>query len=216
MSFWMNTIFSLTIGTGALIGWFRFSKTDPAFLPFLLLLSLGFINEAISLILVLTHRSNILNFNFFSLIESFLMALQFLKWGLFEESKKLYYTVQILFVAGWTAENFIHSFYSFNSYFVIGHSFLLLMMSISMINVVVLKFSNPLFQQPIFLICIGLIIYFTYAILVEAFWIVGFNHQSAFRLKIYEIMSYINLFTNLLFGFAFLWIPMRPQYILRC
>lgn len=60
MSFTLNAIFSLSIGLSVLIGWIRFYKTDPAFFPFLLLVSVGFANEVISIVLALYKHSNTL------------------------------------------------------------------------------------------------------------------------------------------------------------
>lgn len=215
MSFELNAVFSLSIGIGAIIGWIRFSKTDPAYFPFLLLLSIGFINEIISIILLTNGYNNIINFNTFLLIESILLTWQFRKWGLLKRNGYVFYILIFIFAGSWIAENFFISVDAFNSYFFIVQSFLLVIMSIYMINVILTEDSTPLSRQPVFLICLGLIVYFTYAVLVEAFWIFGLNKSRSFRLRVFEIMSYINLVTNLIFAFAFLWIPMRPQYILR-
>lgn len=215
MSYELNAIFSLSIGLGAVIGWVRFSKTDPAFFPFLLLLTIGFVNEIASIVQIENGNSNIVNYNVFGLVESVLLTWQFLKWGLFTKSKGFYWFIQVVFGGFWVAENFIRSFSAFDSYFTIVHSFLFVMMSISMINRVVLKETRPLLKHPVFLICTGLIVYFNYAVLVEAFWIFGLNRSRSFRLGIYEILAYINLITNLIFAFAFLWIPTRLRYILQ-
>lgn len=215
MSFELNAAFSLSIAIGAVLGWSRFKKTDPAFFPFLLLLTLGLINEVVSIILIKQGRPNIFNYNLYELVESLLLTWQFLKWGLFKGARRLYYFLQILFVGLWLTENFIHSFKAFNSYFIMVHSFLLVMMSISMINRVSLKETKALWKQPVFLICVGQVIYQDYAVLVEAFWIFGLNYSDGFRIRIYEILSYVNLFTNLLFAFAFIWVPTRLRYILQ-
>ena len=215
MSFELNAIFSLSIGLSMCIGWVRFYKTDPAFLPFLIYVSLGFANEVTGTVLAYKGYSNVISYNLFGLFESVLLTWQFWRWGLFFEHKRLYYFLQVMYVVGWVAEIMITSVHSFNSYFVIVHSFVLVMMSISMINRIVLNETTSLFRQPVFIFTLALIIYFTYAILVEAFWIVGFNHKRMFRLRIYEILSYINLLTNLLFALAFVWIPTKPRYILQ-
>jgi hypothetical protein len=156
-----------------------------------------------------------INYNLFGLAESLLLSWQFLRWGLFEKQKEFYYSLQVVFILIWISENFIHSFKAFDSYFIIVHSFMFVMMGISMINRISLKETVALLKNPVFLICIGLIVYFNYAVLVEAFWIFGLNHSRSFRLGIYEILAYINLVCNLIFAIAFIWIPMRPQYILR-
>jgi hypothetical protein len=214
MSFTLNAIFSLSIGFSVIIGWIRFRKTEPAFLPFLLLVSFGFLNEIISIGFASRGRANIVNFNVFQLAESLLLGWQFLRWGFFGKREGRYYLLQGFFIVSWMIES-IYLKGEFISYFVILHSFIIVIMSIHTINGIAMKESTSLFRHPVSLICIGLIAYFTYAILVEAFWIAGFSHQREFRLKIYEIMSYINLVTNLVFAFAFLWIPMKPQYIMQ-
>ncbi len=214
MSFELNALFSLSIGIGAIIGWVRFKKTDPAFLPFLLLLTIGFINEIVSIILMKQGYDNIVNFNTFLLIESILLVWQFRRWGILRKAG-IYPLLLILFCGCWIVESFFIPGISFNSYFFMVQSFILVMISIHMINIISLQESTPLYKQPVFLICLGLIIFFTYAVLVEAFWIFGLSKSRLFRLRVFEIMSYINLVTNLIFAFAFLWIPMKPQYILR-
>lgn len=214
MSYGLNAVLSLSIGLGVLVGWARFRKTGPAFFPFLLLLTVGLVNEGTSILLISHGHSNMVNFNLFELLESFLLTWQFLRWGLFA-SRRSYFLLQGLFALAWTAENFIRCFQAYSSYFIIAHSFILVMMSISMINRTAVKAPTSLLKQPVFLICMGLVIYYDYAVLVEAFWIFGLNHSRSFRVAVYGILTCINLVTNLIFAFAFLWIPMRPQYILR-
>jgi hypothetical protein len=214
MSFTLNAIFSLSIVLSVLIGWIRFRRTDPAFLPILLLVTLAALNEVISLITSYYYHNNVNNFNAFQLIEALLLTWQFLKWGLFEGNKGFYYLLQGVFAGIWVTENILLRG-EFSSYFVIAHSFIIVILSINQINKVAMKESTSVFKHPVALICIALITYFTYAILIETFWLVGFYNQRQFRLKIFEILSYINLVTNLLFAYAFLWIPMRPQYIMQ-
>jgi|SRR5579875_829803 len=215
MNFWLNEIFSFTIVIGVLIGWIRFHKTDPAFLPFLILLTVGLIDETASLFIASSNTSNAFIFNLFTLVESFLVTLQFRKWNLFKGHKSRYYLVQVLFAAGWFAENFIHSFNAFNSWFIIGHSFLIVIMSIQMASEVIVNTTTPLYRQPIFLICLGLLISFSYTILIECYWLAGLNQVKLFQLEVYKILSYVNLLTNLLFSYAFLWVPLRLRYIMR-
>lgn len=215
MSFELNAAFSLSIVTGAVVGWSRVKKIDPAFLPFLILLTLGFFNEVISIVLIKNRHQNIFNYNLYELVESILLTWQFLKWGLFRSKKHLYYFLQVLLICLWTAENIVHSFKAFNSHFIILHSFFFVMMAISMINRISLRESTPLWRQPIFLICVGLVIYYDYAVLVEALWIFGLNYSGRFRIRIFEILAYINLFTNMIFAFAFIWVPTKLRYILQ-
>jgi hypothetical protein len=216
MNFELNAAFSLSIGIGAVTGWIRIRKTDPAFLPFLFLLLAGFINEIISIVVMKAGYSNVVFYNIFSLLEGLLITLQFRRWGLFESWRKQYYIIMLLFMAVWTAEVVFKSHLRlFNSVFIIFYSALIVLMSINMLNRVIFKEPPHLFFNPVFLICMGFIIYFTYAILVEAFWVYGLNQSKEFRIGVYSMLAYVNLFTNLLFASATIWIPLKRQYILR-
>ena len=216
MNFELNAAFSLTVGIGALIGWIRIRKTDPAFFPFLLWLLFGFLHEVISLIIVENGYSNAFSYNLFTLVEAMLICYQFYRWGLFEQQQKLYYVIQIFFAAGWLIELVLRQgLETYFSYFIICYSTLIVFMAINVLNNVLFKEPGLMLVQPEFLICMGLIVYFTYTILVEVFWFYGLNKSSAFRIRIYELFGYINLFTNLVFAFATLWIPMKRRYIMQ-
>ena len=159
--------------------------------------------------------SNAANNNIFYLLEALLITTQFFRWDMFEERRNWFPGLQVLFVLFWLLEVFLFSLFRVSSYFIIFHSFVIVLLSINMINKIVFRESHPLLQHPVFLICMGFIAYFTYAVLVEAFWIFGLTQSRLFRLHIHELLAYINLFVNLLFALAVIWIPMRQQYILQ-
>lgn len=216
MSFELNAAFSLSAGLAAIIGWVRFRKTDPTYLPFLFLIWLGFLNEILSIIIMKSGYSNAIYYNSFALTEAILITWQFKKWGLFRNQSLLFYFIQFIFISSWITETIIRGeMNEFNSYFIIGFSGLIVMMAINVLNNIIFKEPSLLLLNPIFLICTGLVIYFTYSNLTEVFWLYGLNSSSTFRIRIYEIFAYINLFTNLVFAFAILWIPMKRQYILQ-
>jgi hypothetical protein len=208
-----GALFSLSICIGAIIGWIRFKKIDPAFFPFIFLIWIGVGNEVISLILMYHGYPNVVNFNLFALTEALFISWQFFRWNLFKH-KWVLFILQLAFISFFLIESFSRGLFSFNSYFIIIHSFLIVLMSISMVNKNIFQDNSALLRNPVFLICMGFIIYFTYTVLVEAFWIFGL-HRKLFRLAIHEILVYINLFTNLLFAFSILWMPMKQQYIMQ-
>ncbi|MCW3074283.1 MAG: hypothetical protein JWP69_1352 [Flaviaesturariibacter sp.] len=216
MSFFVNALFSLSVGFSALIGWVRYKKSDPAFFPFLLLVTLGFLHEILSILLLKAGYSNAASYNLFSLFEALLINWQFSRWQLFEKHPQGYHRLQCLMVTVWLCELALQqSLLRFFSYFIIGYSFLIVLMSITLINRTIFRESRSLLRNSRFLICMGLIIYFIYAVLVETFWLFGLTQSQSFRVGIYQILSYINLFTNLIYALAFLWIPMKPRYIMQ-
>lgn len=215
MVFETHVVFSLTAGAGALIGWVRIKKTDPAYLPFIVLLTAGFLTELISLIVLANGYSNAVYYNLFTLAEAMLVTQLFYRLGLFR-TKKRYVLVQLFYLLFWMCEGVYHrSLASIHSYFIVSYSTILVVLSIDLLHDVLFQTPYQLYRNPVFLITMGLIVYFTYSIIVELFWFYGLNQSSEFRIGIYEVFSYINLFTNILFILATLWIPLKREYILR-
>ena len=216
MQFETNAILSLSVGVGATVGWVQFRKADPAFFPFILLLTAGFVTELCSIFLIHAGYSNAIVYNLFILLESMLITYQFYLWQLFKKHPTIFRFTLVLFASVWLTE-FIYrsSIVAFHSYFIIISSTVLVFMSIHMMNVLLFKDPKQLYLNPLFIICTSFIFYFTYTIIVEVFWVYGLNKSTVFRVRIYQIFSYINLFTNLLFAYACLWIPKKQPYILR-
>lgn len=166
------TVFAgFSISLAAIIGWLRYKNLDPDFFPFLILITMGLVNETISYIVIGMKKSNAVNFNIYTLLELLLLTWQFQKWKLFGKKAIWAKTIALTGIVFWLAENFlVNSIRSFNSYFLIFSAYIIVLMSITMINRLALKENNLLIKNPIFLICLGLLLFFTYAVLVEAFW----------------------------------------------
>ena len=214
MNYYLVVIFSSSIFIGTLIGWLRFKKTEPAFFPFIICLSVASLNEIISFVITVKGYSTAYNNNIYVLLEALLITWQFKKWGLFNQYKGAYHAVMIIIVITWVAENlFMYKIAAVSFYFRIGYSFIIVLMSIHINNNLILTFRNNLLKSPEFLICSGFIIYFTYKILIEAFWLYGLNAGRDFRINVYLLLTWINLFVNLIYAAALLWIPKKPQHI---
>lgn len=216
MQFDVNAIVSLSVGIGAAAGWIRYKKTDPAYRPFLLLLWAGLFNEVFSIVFIYLGYSNAFNYNLFVLVEAVLITEQFARWGLFEKRKRIPLVLQSCFIVLWTGDYLLRGEINvYLSYYIIGYSAVIVLLSIHMLNQVLFKEPGMLLRHPVFLICMAFIIYFTYSIITETFWVYGLNKTTSFRIHIMELFSYVNLFTNLIYAFSILWIPMKRQYILR-
>jgi hypothetical protein len=215
MDFETHVLFSFTAGIAAMIGWIRIRKTDPAFFPFILLLTIGFVTELISFAVMKKGYSNALFYNLFVLTEALLVTQLFYRLGLFQH-KKAFYLLQFFYVLFWVCE-YVYRWNAtvFLSFFIVLFSSILVFQAIDLMHRVLFTTPHQLYTNPVFLICMGLIVYFTYTILVEIFWFYGLNQSRVFRQRIYEVFSYINLFTNILFILATLWIPLKREYILR-
>jgi hypothetical protein len=214
MNYYIATIFSFTIVIAAIIGWIRFSKMDPAFYPFLFLVSIGTINEITSFIVIQHRHSNAVNANIYSLLESLLICWQFKNWNLFYRKEILFYLIVSILIAFWLLENFyLASIFSFDSYFNIIYGLLICIMSMRLINQMVLVDKTNLQSNPIFLICFCFSVFYMYSSLIEIFWIWGLGGSKSFRLNIYRIFYFINLFANLTYAIAMLWIPRKRKFM---
>lgn len=91
---------------------------------------------------------------------------------------------------------------------------LIVLMSINMINRMLVDGKKKLIQNPLFLILIGFIVFFTYKALIEIFWVYGLNASRDFRLEVYRIMAYINLAVNIIYAIAVLWMPRKREFML--
>jgi len=213
-NFW-NDLFSYSIGIAAVITIFKRKGFDKKFKPFFLFIWMGLLAEIVTTFFIYNGFSNAVVTNIYVLFEAFLITWQFKKWGLFNKANKWLFTFLLIFLSVWVIENFIISnIMKFSSYFRIVYSFALVLMSISMINRIIITERKSLIRNPVFIICLAFIIYFTYKVLLEIFWLYGLNSSREFRVEVYNIFKYINLFANLIYALAILWIPRKREYML--
>lgn len=154
MNFELSVIFSFTIIIAAIAGIARWKRTDPVFLPFLILIITSAVNEVVSFFIVRSGHYNVFQYNFFSLAESGLVLWQFINWGLFRRRSILRFILPAGLLMVWVAESFIRTgLHQFNSCFIVLYSACIVLMSINMINKVMFKEPSQLFQNSVFLIC---------------------------------------------------------------
>lgn len=215
MNYTLVDILSYSIAAGAIIGLIRLKHIDRAYYPFILLLWIGLLAEIMSSIVIHKGNSNAIFGNIYVLSESILLFVFFKRLGLFSKIENLSFFFPVLFVFAWIWENFIYSDIGyFNSYFRILYSFIVVLMSIHMINRILAEDKRKIIKNPLFLILIGFIIFFTYKTLIEIFWIYGLNSGLEFRTQVYRIMTYINFSVNLIFAIALLWTPRKREFTL--
>jgi hypothetical protein len=202
--------YSITIAV--VIGLIRFNKVLPAYRPFIIILCLGFINHTLSVILSETIRNNSVNSNIYILFESLLYLLLFKNWGAFNKKIILFYSLFIFLSGLWIYDNLIwHSLLVTNSLFRIVYSFVLIFLSIGQLNKLIVTAKKNLFYNAIFLICCGIIIYFSYKAIIEVFFFARIKASDQFYINIITILVFVNLFVNLIFAWAVLWIPKKQK-----
>jgi len=94
------------------------------------------------------------------------------------------------------------------------YSFCVVLLGIRVINDLLFT-ERDLLKNPTFLICIGIIIFFTYQIIEEMFWLYGLKESAIFRQNIQSILMIINLLSNLIYALAILWMRKRQAFTLQ-
>lgn len=215
MDYHIIEILSYSIALPAILSLVKFKTFDVKFIPFLLFVWLGLLTEVFTTVMINSGYSNAAISNCYVLVEAMLILWQFKNWKLFDKAGKYYPGFVSLLGACWLAENLIFSSITrFNPYFKIVYSFSIVLMSIVLINRLIVSERKSLLQNPVFLACFAFVAFFTYKVLVEIFWLYGLNGSSNFRSNVYDILTFINLFANILYALATLWIPRKREYSL--
>jgi hypothetical protein len=212
IGYYGTVILGYSIVIASVIGLIRFNKILPAYRPFIIILCLGLINHTLSVIFNETIKNNAVNSNAYVLLESLLYLLLFKNWGAFNKKNVLFYSLFIFLLGLWIYDNLIwHSLAITNSLFRIVSSFILIFLSIGQLNKLIVTAKKNLFYNAIFLICCGLIIYFSYKATIEVFFFIRLEASNQFYINIFAILVFVNLFVNLIFAWAVLWIPKKQK-----
>ncbi|MCW3074977.1 MAG: hypothetical protein JWP69_2046 [Flaviaesturariibacter sp.] len=215
MGITLVNVSSYSIIGAVVFGLLRKSRIDPVHIPFLILIWVGFTNEIISDISIKYFRTNAVCSNIYVFVEALLIVWQFKNWRLFSKNFP-YLIISLSFILLWLWESLLYSsIHQFLSYFRICYSFIVVLMAIQMVNKLIITEQKSLLKNSCFLICSGFIFYFTFKVLVEIFWLYGLTASKEFGNRIYEISIYINIFTNLIFALAILWMPRKREFMLQ-
>jgi hypothetical protein len=218
------TEFSILVAV--IISLIRIYKINSIYYPFIVCLIIGTLNEILSVTLNKIGYRSTANNNIYVLVESILFLLLFKNWESFNKKKYLFWVFAGLFIVTWVVEIFFirpiypyasHGIFEIASYFRILYSSVLVLLAINLINQIITRDRKNILLNPIFLICSAIVFYFTYKILIEAFYTYGLTSSKEnleFAKNVYRIHDWINLFSNLVYAFAILWIQKRQRFLL--
>lgn len=215
LSFTIVVILALSILIAGVIGILRFNQITDVYRPFIYLIWVGCFNELLSLYLILNHHYSIIPYTMYPLLESLFLLWFFQKLGIF--TRKIILPLLIaLFIAVWFTEStLLHRFgSSFTFYFNILYGLVTVLLSIRAINNLLFT-EKDLLKNPTFLICIGLLIFFTYEIINRMFRLYGLNESLAFRQNVETLQMIINFLINLIYALAVLWMQKRQAFTLQ-
>ena len=217
ISYNLILVCSYSIILAVIIGLIRFRKITGAYQPFIFITIAALINELASTLLILYYKSNAISVNILNISESLLWIWQFKRWGGFDRSPKR--TLPLLVggvMLAWSIENLVFmKILAFNSIFSLLSSFMLVFLAINQVNRLIVEERGNLLKNSKFLICCGLLIFHTYKIMVESFYVMKLNESNEFLSNIFIILVFVNLFVNLLYALATLWIPTRQRFTMQ-
>lgn len=214
MDFLLSLISSFSIGIAVVIGLVRFRNLSKAYQPFLIICIVALLNEGLSIWMVRQFNTNAVNANIYVWIECMLFLRLFHSWGFFRNRRWHLPALVIILTTIWIFDNLVWNRISqFNSLFRICYSFCLIFLSIEQINVLLVSIGFPLIRQPKFLICTGIIIFYSYKAIMEVFYLLKLQLNEQFYDNVFLILSLVNLFVNLVYALALLWVPKKQTYM---
>jgi hypothetical protein len=214
MSFDWTAIISFSIFIAGIIALFRFRKIQTAYYPFLFCIWIACCNEIANYFLIRQGGSNHLNNNIYALVEACLITALFRNLKVIK-NRKLYFLLQGSFFLVWLLTNFLLGNVKIvTGYFYIYYGFVIALLSISLINELVFSARTSLLKNASFLLALGFLMFFSGQVMVYGFWLYGLNSGSNFLHKVFQIIIYINLVSNLIYSFAVLCMPQKLRFTL--
>ena len=210
-------ILSLSIGLAVIIGIVRFRRIASSYYPFIFNCIAALAVEILNRILTLTGHPDafILVQNIFSYVDFYLFLWLFHNWGLFNRKKSIFLTIAGVCFILWLLEGILLTgFIKHNLYFFTLYAFALIFFSVSTFNKAVVHERISIFKNPKFWICIGIIIFYSFFILVVVMSISLFkyNVSKEFRRGVWAIGVYSNLLVNILYAVAVIWVPRKKSF----
>ncbi|QDW24059.1 hypothetical protein [Pedobacter sp. KBS0701] len=147
-------------------------------------------------------------------MSALLLLWQFGNWFIVSKKSKILQGLAIILLIVWGVDYFIlHQLSDNSGFFRIVYSFILVMLSITCLNKLITLVDGNILKDSRFLICVALIVFFTFNIFIE---IIYFNSSSSiiFKENVFDIKRVINVFANLVFALAVLWIPKKKNFIM--
>ena len=189
----------------------------PSYYPFIYNAIAALSVEVLNRILNVTGHPDAFTFmlNVFSYVDFFFFLWLFHNWGLFNRRKSTFITIASIFFVIWLVTNIVFTgFVENNSYFFILYAFALIFFSVNTFNKMVVHERSSIYRNPKFWICLGIIIFYSFFIVVFTTGLSLFEHSmsTVFRSELWKISVYSNLLVNLLYAAAVICIPRKKNY----
>jgi hypothetical protein len=214
-------LYGFSLLAAGIIALVRFKSISPFYTPFIICVWIGCVNEILCYVLVQNDLRTAINNNIYVLSEALLFLLFFRNTGIFKKRTGLYRALFAGIILLWVWENGIAGkITGISSWFRIAASLLIVLMGMTVMHKIITGADGPvemegrhLYRNPVFLVCLGSVVFFTYKLLVEIFWLQGLNNSPVFRQHIYGILVYVNLIVNIVYAISLLWTLQKQKYM---
>jgi len=214
--FLLSILSAYSIVIAATIGLIRFRSIHKTYRPFVFICWAALFNEITSTISLSVTGSNNSNYNIYGIVEAMLYMWLFKGWGHFSNKRRSYVFIIPLLCIVWTFDNFIlKHFWETDYLYMVIYSFTLVFLAINEINLIVMNHRGGLFSDSRFLICLGIVIFFTYFVTIAIFNLLELNFSLLFYSHIYMVLQAVNILINLVYALALLWAPKKQRFILQ-
>lgn len=209
----MESFLAYAVFFPALVALIKIWNASPQYRPILTLLILAGITELISSVGKFFSFRNDLVYNVYTILESILFVICFHYWGVI--SRKWAGALLVLNLLVWCWDMYS---VSISTTLVSHHTTVAAMINIFLcilvVNSFILSNERKLLKHPKVLICLTLIMMYTYIVLTELFWRYGQSFSDNFLIQVNRIFTYTNFIGSLLLGYAILWIPRKQTFLL--
>ncbi|MBW7912899.1 MAG: hypothetical protein H3C54_04170 [Taibaiella sp.] len=204
-------LFSLSILAPAITGVIRYRNIPVSYHPVIYLLLLGVANE-LTCYFFFYNTSNALPTNIYFLCEFLLFAWQFHNWKNILRARWLYLLLIIGMSLLWVTENIILGRLTmFSPVFQVAYSLALILLAINQLSWLVVNDRGRIMTNPVFIISIAVIIFFSYKVLTEIFYY--YAATGSIKNNIFVIESYLNVGYNIMLTIALICIPPKSNFI---
>lgn len=211
--FLFTTISALSIALPCITGLCRFKQISTSrYLPLLMLLLTGLLNECLSFTMITLHKSNLINANIYTLIEYLLYV-----WLFYKIREQSWILIIVCLTGGllvWAADNLVlHNLTSSNSLFRITASLVIIWFSIDKLSQLTFTGAADKYKKVDLLLCFSLLAYFTFRGFIHVFKQFSIGYTSAFQIHLWVILCVLNILVNISLCITILWIPRQQPTI---
>jgi hypothetical protein len=209
----VNILLTYSILLPAIAGIIRYKLVLKDFRPFFWLLWLGVINETVSVISIYSIRSNSVNSNIYVFLEFCFILLLYYRWR--DSRPRNFIVLGVLGLLVWVSDNILmHHITENNSLFRMFYSFVIVFLSIDMVNRILVLDTSPVYKNPMFLIAFAFVFYYAFKGYVESFNVLHIGLSRETLNSLWKILYFVNVVANLIFTTAVLCMPKKQKFIM--